>query len=339
MASSYLLLALIFLLCLALQSSSASKSSPKIANPQLYNLLAGGIAGSLSSIITSPLEVVKTQLQSSAANQGRSSPFAIARDILQTSGPAGFWRGLPPTLVGIFPSRATYFYTYEASKKLLKSRESSSPILKKGGSTLNAILSGLAAGVVSNTVTNPIWMVKTRMQLRDKASPYVSYTAAIQTINAQEGVRGFYKGISASYWGSAEGCVQFVIYEKLKTALIERKKNVKRVNEQQAASLALTKVEYLCSAALSKAVASILTYPHEVARTRMREHATQFSGGMWNTLSLISAQEGRKGLYAGMGTHLARVVPNSAIMFLCYETLGSWLMRRFENRERGRGGA
>jgi hypothetical protein len=31
------------------------------------------------------------------------------------------------------------------------------------------------------------------------------------------------------------------------------------------------------------------------------------------------------GLYAGMGVHLAKVVPNSAIMFLAYEVVNSWL--------------
>ena len=31
------------------------------------------------------------------------------------------------------------------------------------------------------------------------------------------------------------------------------------------------------------------------------------------------------GLYAGLGVHLMKVVPNSAIMFLTYEVVNSWL--------------
>lgn len=38
----------------------------------------------------------------------------------------------------------------------------------------------------------------------------------------EEGVKGFWKGLSASYWGCSEGCIQFVVYEKLKKQLIER---------------------------------------------------------------------------------------------------------------------
>lgn len=95
--------------------------------------------------------------------------------------------------------------------------------------------------------------------------------------------------------------------------------------------------------------------PHEVARTRLREQAR--SGifkynGMWSTIRLIAREEGKSGkderlfgiesftfifstnsketlfvtgLYAGLGVHLMKVVPNSAIMFLTYEVVNSWL--------------
>ena len=47
--------------------------------------------------------------------------------------------------------------------------------------------------------------------------------------------------------------------------------------------------------------------------------------GMWQTLNLIAREEGRKGLYSGMGIHLVKVVPNSAFMFLTYEIVRGWL--------------
>jgi solute carrier family 25 protein 33/36 len=50
---------------------------------------------------------------------------------------------------------------------------------------------------------------------------------------------------------------------------------------------------------------------------------------MWGTLATIAKEEGRSGLYAGMGVHLMKVVPNSAIMFLTYEIVNVWL-RQFE---------
>lgn len=47
--------------------------------------------------------------------------------------------------------------------------------------------------------------------------------------------------------------------------------------------------------------------------------------GMWKTLAVIGREEGRQGLYSGMGVHLMKTVPNSALMFLTYEVVRRWL--------------
>lgn len=157
---------------------------------------------------------------------------------------------------------------------------------------------------------------------------YNGYIDAIKTIRREEGFGGFYRGITASYWGCIEGSIQFVLYEKIKKTLLDRE-NARRAEAGLPPTTSLPKLVYFTSAACSKCIASIATYPHEVARTRMRERASA-SGvfrytGMWRTLGIIAREEGRVGLYSGMGTHLARVVPNSAIMFLTYEIVNSWL--------------
>ena len=48
---------------------------------------------------------------------------------------------------------------------------------------------------------------------------------------------------------------------------------------------------------------------------------------MWSTIGVVAKEEGWKGLYGGMGMHLMKVVPNTAIMFLTYEVVNSWLGR------------
>ena len=144
------------------------------------------------------------------------------------------------------------------------------------GSNANALISGFVAGIASNTVTNPIWMVRTRMQLFANTDAgqraYKGYGDAISSIFKQEGIGGFYKGIAASYWGCTEGAIQFLVYEQLKTRLSKRE-NARRRAEGLAATQQLSKTEYFFSAALAKSMASIITYPHEVARTRLREQA------------------------------------------------------------------
>ena len=316
------------------RGGSAMVAAPTITASRLkiYNLLSGGCAGTIASCITNPLEVVKTQLQSSSAAVGELSqasghPVAIAKKIFETDGILGFFKGLRPTLIGIIPARSVYFFSYENSKKLLGTMG-----MREGG-VPNALISGLSAGIASNSLTNPIWMIKTRCQLLADSSAgqrvYGGYRDAVAAIYKEEGIGGFYKGLSASYWGCLEGSVQFMIYEQLKTKLI-RRQNLSREEQCLPASDKLPKIGYFLAAAFAKGTASILTYPHEVARTRLREQARNgfFKyTGMWQTIGTIAKEEGSKALYGGMGVHLMKVVPNSAIMFLTYECVNSYLSR------------
>jgi len=115
-------------------------------NYYIYSLFSGGVAGTIASTITNPLEVVKTQLQSSnsMAVFGSRSPVELAKRIMQQDGFAGFFRGLPPTLVGIIPSRSAYFYAYQRCKVML------GPYAPEG-SIPNALISGFMAGVAGNS--------------------------------------------------------------------------------------------------------------------------------------------------------------------------------------------
>lgn len=285
---------------------------------QLINFLAGGVAGTIASTLTAPLEVIKTQLQSSASKN--SNPIEIFKLVMKTDGPGGFFRGLQPLLVGIIPTRAIYFWAYGTSKSTLNATLGNTP--------MNHLLSAFAAGISSNTITNPLWMVKTRFQLIGDAElgqrVYKNYGEVIQSIWKEEGFGGFFKGLSASYVGCFEGAIQWIAYEKIKTSLAFSK-------ETRAHDKALSPAEYFAAAAASKFIAICATYPHEVVRTRLREQslngAFKYNKGFVQALRTIAREEGRKGLYGGMPIHLLRSVPNAAIMFLSFELVNQMLTK------------
>jgi solute carrier family 25 protein 33/36 len=298
---------------------SAAEVKKPSSKAQLYNFLSGGLAGMCAGSLTIPLEVIKTQLQSSS--QASKSVSLVCNEIMMKHGPSGFFKGLRPLLIGIIPTRAIYFWAYALSKDKL------TPVY--GNGALNHLCSAFAAGITSNTLTNPIWMVKTRFQIMANSNlgqkSFVSYSECVQSIMREEGPMGFFKGLSASYIGCVEGAIQWIVYEKLKRRLVHHDTDSNKFRG----------VELFCSAAASKFVAICASYPHEVVRTRLREQAANGVfryKGFVPTLVKIGQEEGIRGLYGGLGMHLLRSVPNAAIMFLTYELTTSYF-RRLEAKE------
>nr|XP_033779826.1 solute carrier family 25 member 36-A-like [Geotrypetes seraphini] len=122
-----------------------------------------------------------------------------------------------------------------------------------------------------------------------------------------EGLGGFYRGISASYAGISETVIHFVIYEAVKQRLREA-----------ASSNHLQLLGLMAAAAVSKSCASIVAYPHEVIRTRLREEGSHYRSFLQAT-HLVLCEEGISALYRGLLVHMIRQIPNAAITMVTYE--------------------
>lgn len=312
----------------------------------LVHFVGGGLGGSFGAFVTCPLEVIQTRLQSSAFHRQRTAAKMRTAKKLSTSPSVNFstasfadtklniaanrfkgiisygrymvkhegflslYKGLGPTLVGVTPSRAIYFAFYSKTKDFLNKSGRLTP-----DSSPVHMISAAIASFVNHTITNPLWFVKTRLQLDHREARRVSAFQIVRDAYRTEGIRAFYRGLSASYVGISETVVHFTIYEKVKARLIKLQHKTKED---------FNVFECMLAAGVSKSIAASLCYPHEVVRTRLRQQDSEFLGkhkyrSFLQTLKTVLKEEGWRGLYGGLGTHLLRQVPNTAIMFFTYE--------------------
>ncbi|XP_041377648.1 solute carrier family 25 member 36-like isoform X2 [Gigantopelta aegis] len=226
--------------------------------------------------------------------------------IKETEGYRGLFKGLGPNLMGIIPAKAIYFFTYAKMKKLLNE-------VMNPDTPLVHICSSFVGGFTVTTLTSPIWLVKTRLQLDQKREGKLTMQKCVRRVYQQHGLSGFYKGVTASYIGISETVIQFVFYEEIKSRL--QFSNHDRMDEDLH-----TLISIGIAGSLSKAIATCIAYPHEVVRTRLREEGTKYKS-LAQTFLLILQEEGKSGLYRGLTTQLVRQLPNSAIIMVTYESV------------------
>ena len=79
-------------------------------------------------------------------------------------------------------------------------------------------------------------------------------------IYQSQGLRGFYKGVTASYYGLSETVIHLVCYEEIKVRLREMRENEDMADDE--VRTAWNFIEYMGAAATSKTCATVIAYPH-----------------------------------------------------------------------------
>uniref|UniRef100_A0A665UZ15 Solute carrier family 25 member 36-A n=1 Tax=Echeneis naucrates TaxID=173247 RepID=A0A665UZ15_ECHNA len=263
--------------------------------------------GTVGAILTCPLEVVKTRLQSS------SITLYISEVQLSTVNGASVARVAPPGPLHCL--KAIYFAAYSTAKEKLNG------VLEPDSTQVHMVSAGMA-GFTAITATNPIWLIKTRLQLdaRNRGERRMNAFECVRRVYKMDGLRGFYRGMSASYAGISETVIHFVIYESIKRKLLEAKAHASMDEEDDSVKNASDFVGMMLAAATSKTCATSIAYPHEVIRTRLREEGSKYRS-FFQTLLTVPKEEGYRALYRGLTTHLVRQIPNTAIMMCTYEVV------------------
>lgn len=315
------------------------------------HIFAGAIAGSMTSLITCPLDVVKTRMQylpilreqikdgnvgmlhnltknkntskdsnhnttntNNNTNLNRQRPYRGTLISLQR-----IWseEGLRGLYRGLGPTLLGYLPTFAI---YFPAYHNYKYYLAKWTDRNGAndpfihLISAICAGATSSFTTNPFWLIRTRLMTQSEHTPYFYWNSvhALKSIYKHEGVRGLYKGLGPAALGLFHVAIQFPLYEKAKSLQRTDKNDT---NEP------LKVHEILFASTGSKVIATVATYPHEVLRTRFQNQTTDSPKytSIPQAIRTILKEEGFRGFYRGMMTTVMRVVPASAVTLITYE--------------------
>ena len=345
-----------------LMSESKTRSTPA-PRETTAPLIAGLAGGTVSTILLFPLDCIKVRLQVHEGDTGihtetavkrrtRLGTMRVVRGVIRHEGFAGLYQGLAPALIGSAVSWGGFFFVYERFKSELRHRRATLTGVEQYTLTpVDNFMLACASGGVMVGLTNPIWLIKLRMQLQmRKASehihtsvkPYDGMLDAARTIVREEGFGALYKGSGPAFLLTSHGGVQFVVYEFLRQHFhyARARRDETADGEMSSAMIRLEKsMGYLSMGAVAKIVASTVTYPLQVVKARMQQRSEVVEltsdgevrvvqrkyPGIRAALKRILEKEGPSGFFKGCLPNAVRVAPSAAVTFLVYEAVMDFL--------------
>lgn len=313
----------------------------------LINGLAGAGGGIVAQLITYPLQTVNTRQQTDRGGGEagyRDGTIAQLYKVVHHEGWHRLYGGLSPSLVGTAASQGVYYYFYQ----IFRSRAEKSALskLERGvgdGSigVLQSLVAAALSGCMNVLLTNPIWVVVTRMQTTrlkkmqsDPSSPVIlgvqtkrvsteipscGTSHTIQDIYDEAGILGFWKGVFPALIMVWNPSIQFMLYETL----------LKNLRARRAArgSTAVSALEFFLLGATAKLGATVATYPLLVVKSRLQ--AKQVAGsdknhhyrGTADAIAKMIRHEGLSGFYKGMSTKIMQSVLAAAVLFMVKEEI------------------
>ncbi|KZO93277.1 putative mitochondrial deoxynucleotide carrier protein [Calocera viscosa TUFC12733] len=296
---------------------AGKEDSDKSSN--LDVVIAGSTAGVITRFIIAPLDVVKIRLQLQHHARDAATPptyrgmFHTMTSIMRDEGITGLWKGNIPAELLYLTYGAAQFYTYRTTHVAL------------GGFGLprsaQDFVAGGAAGACATFVTYPFDLLRTRFAAQGSGDQriYTSLVHAVRTIYTNEGIPGFFQGVTA-------GVGQVIPYMGLFFATYEPTRAfLTRHNE--AGALSLSGYESAVAGGLASTVAKTGVFPLDLIRKRLqvqgptRNKYLQKDIEVYQGMRVIVQREGIRGLYRGLGVSLVKAAPNSAITMWCYEVV------------------
>ncbi|KAI9500753.1 mitochondrial carrier domain-containing protein [Coemansia spiralis] len=284
---------------------------------QAYNFAIGAVAGGIGAAVVYPIDLVKTRMQNQrvavVGEMMYKNSMDCFRKVIRNEGVLGLYRGLGPQLVGVAPEKAIKLTVNDFVRARLTDKETGK--IKFA----HELFAGSMAGASQVVFTNPLEIVKIRLQVQGELLKESAGTAApivrrgAVTIVKELGLLGLYKGASACLLRDVPfSAIYFSCYSHLKTDLF-------REGERK-----LSILDLLLAGAIAGMPAAYLTTPADVIKTRLQVVAKKGETvytGLFDAARKIYKEEGFKAFFKGGPARILRSSPQFGTTLMCYELL------------------
>jgi adenine nucleotide transporter 17 len=238
--------------------------------------------------------------------------------------------GVGPIVLTLATSNFVFFFMNETMKRVLLPSSGSRPphSPKSRSAPYLSLLASCLAGIVNVLITNPLWV--TNLKIVTGSAESSSLLTEMQNVARKDGLQELWKGTGTSVLLVSNPVLQFFVYEQLKNARLSK--------HRQSNGSRLAPGEAFLLGALAKGVATVLTYPLQLAQAVLRlqqrsndnddlpgSKATgdqqQRYRGTWDCLVKLRQRDGAIGLFTGMKAKLLQTVLTAAFTFLTYEQI------------------
>ncbi|KAI8921960.1 mitochondrial carrier domain-containing protein [Powellomyces hirtus] len=282
----------------------------------IYNFTLGAVAGAIGATVVYPIDLVKTRMQNQRSKVVGQLLYKNSVDcfkkVIKNEGVPGLYSGLVPQLVGVAPEKAIKLTMNDLVRSHIRDK-------KTGHIPLwGEILAGCTAGGSQVLFTNPLEIVKIRLQVQGEAAKTALDATPKHTavhIVRQLGLLGLYKGVGACLLRDIPfSAIYFPTYAHLKKSLFNEGQNGKTLNA----------LELLTAGALAGMPAAYLVTPADVIKTRLQVAAkkgeTTYTG-IRDAFRKILKEEGPRAFFKGGVARVLRSSPQFGVTLASYEFL------------------
>ena len=282
----------------------------------------GSVAGAFGAFMVYPIDLVKTRMQNQrGAGVGQllyKNSIDCFQKVIKNEGFTGLYSGVLPQLVGVAPEKAIKLTVND----LVRGRFTD---VKTGSIPLKfELLAGGSAGAAQVIFTNPLEIVKIRLQVQGEAAKAASRDGQQFTkrsalwIVKNLGLKGLYKGASACLLRDVPfSAIYFPTYSHLKRDYF---------GESPTKKLGVFKL--LTAGAIAGMPAAYFTTPCDVIKTRLQVEArkgeTTYTG-VRDAASKVWKEEGFKAFFKGGPARVLRSSPQFGFTLAGYELLQNLL--------------